>query len=84
MAICHSKPTSQQEAILASEDEDDLDLLVGDAPIARFVFGTEAKRRKVPQLKQDGWPIFDCAGKNAARPSSLRDEVAKRERASGK
>ena len=51
---------------------DGLALLLGDAPIARFVFGTEAKRRKVPQLKKDGWPIFDVAGKNAARPDSLR------------
>lgn len=59
-----------------------LDLLLGDAPISRFIFGTAAKRRKVPQLREDGWPIFDCAGKNAARPSSLRAEAAKRERAS--
>jgi hypothetical protein len=66
------------------EGDDGLDLILGDAPISRFIFGTPAKRWKVPQLKQDGWPIFDCAGKNAARPSSLRDEVAKRERASGK
>jgi hypothetical protein len=56
--------------------------LLGDAPIARFVFGTEAKRRKVPQLKKDGWPIFDVAGKNAARPDILREEVVRRERAS--
>ena len=61
---------------------DGLDLLVGDAPIARFVFGSEGKRRKVPKLKEEGWPIFEIAGKNAARPSSLRDEVVKRERAS--
>ena len=61
---------------------DGLALLLGDAPIARFVFGTEAKRRKVPQLKKDGWPIFDVAGKNAARPDSLREEVVRRERAS--
>jgi hypothetical protein len=61
---------------------DGLALLLGDAPIARFIFGTEAKRRKVPKLKEEGWPIFEVAGKNAARADSLRDEVVKRERAS--
>jgi hypothetical protein len=80
MAICHSKPISQQEAILASEGEDDLDLIVGDAPIARFIFGSAAKRRSVEKLKQAGWPIFDVAGKNAARRSRLRDEVVEREK----
>ncbi len=58
-----------------------LDLLLGDAPIARFVFGDEKKRRKVPDLKLEGWPIFKVAGKNAARPDSLREEAARRERA---
>jgi hypothetical protein len=47
---------------------DGLALLLGDAPIARFVFGTEAKRRKVPQLKKDGWPIFDVAEKTPPGP----------------
>jgi hypothetical protein len=61
---------------------DDLGLLIGDAPIARFMFGTPAKRKKVKELKEEGWPIFEVAGKNAARPDSLRDEVVKRERAS--
>jgi hypothetical protein len=68
--------------LMAKIEGEGLDLILGDAPISRFMFGTSAKRRKVPQLREDGWPIFDCAGKNAARPSSLRDEVAKRERAS--
>jgi hypothetical protein len=64
------------------EGEDGLGLIRGDTRISRFLFGSASKRRSVEKLKQDGWPIFDCAGKNAARPDSLRDEVAKRERAS--
>jgi hypothetical protein len=58
-----------------------LNLIIGDAPIARFLTGTESKRRIVPRLKDAGWPIFDCGGKNAARPSELTAEVIKRERA---
>jgi hypothetical protein len=61
---------------------DDLGLLIGDAPIARFMFGTPAKRKKVKELKEEGWPIFEVAGKNAARPDSLREEAVRRERAS--
>jgi hypothetical protein len=67
---------------MAEIDEDGLGLIRGDARISRFLFGSPSKRRSVEKLKEDGWPIFDCAGKNTARPDSLRDEVVRRERAS--
>jgi hypothetical protein len=58
-----------------------LDLAIGDSAISRCLTGTAAIRRKVNRLKEDGWPIFNFAGKNAARPSELSAEVLKRERA---
>jgi len=64
-----------------AENDSEEDLIVGNAPISRCLFGTPAKRRMVPKLKADGWPICDVAGKNAARRSGLWAEVAKRERA---
>jgi hypothetical protein len=64
---------------MAESEGEYLDVIVGDAPISRFVFGTAAKRRLVPNLKRDGWPIFEVAGKNAARRSRLRDEIVERE-----
>jgi hypothetical protein len=57
-----------------------LGLIIGDVPLARFIFHDPSKRRFVTKLKADGWPIFEIAGKNAARPESLRAEAAKRER----
>jgi hypothetical protein len=59
---------------------EDLDLLIGDVPIARYLFRDPRKRRLVPKLKEDGWPIFEMLGKNAARRSSLSAIVAERER----
>ena len=44
------------------------------------MFGTPARRRLVEDLKRDGWPIFEVAGKNAARRSRLKEEVVERER----
>ena len=78
MAICDTG--KEKEAVMAESDIED-DLIMGNAPISRCLFGTPAKRRMVPKLKADGWPIFDVAGKNAARRSGLWAEVAKRERA---
>jgi hypothetical protein len=57
-----------------------LGLIIGDVPLARFIFHDPSKRRFVPKLKADGWPIIEVAGKNAARPESLLAEAAKRER----
>jgi hypothetical protein len=79
MVFCHS---SVGRPILANETDEGLGLLVGDAPIARFLFGKrkEAKRKTIEKLRVLGWPIFDCGGKHAARPERLREHVLERER----
>jgi hypothetical protein len=43
----------------------------GDVPLARAIFNDPRKRRLIPQLQQDGWPIFDLAGKRSAFPADL-------------
>ena len=48
------------------------DLVRGDMPLARLIFGDERKRRLIPQLQRDGWPIFDLAGKRCAFRAELR------------
>jgi hypothetical protein len=57
-----------------------LDLLIGDVPIARFVFGDAAKRKLIPRLMGE-LPIFELLGKRAARRSQLSAAIAARERA---
>jgi hypothetical protein len=47
------------------------DLIRGDVPLARVIFDDPRKRRLIPQLQRDGWPIFDLAGKRAAFPADL-------------
>jgi len=56
------------------------DLIRGDVPIARFLFNDPSKRRLISWLKAEGWPIFDLAGKNAARRSDLSAEMKARAR----
>ena len=46
-------------------------LIRGDAPLARAIFNDERKRRLIPQLQRDGWPIFDLAGKRCSFPADL-------------
>jgi hypothetical protein len=69
------------EVIMSGEEDLPLDLAIGDSAISRCLTGTEAVRRQVKKLKEQGWPIFDFAGKRAARPSELRAEILRRERA---
>ena len=53
------------------------DLIRGDAPLARAIFNDERKRRLIPRLQRDGWPIFDLAGKRCAFPADLAAHVRK-------
>ena len=57
-------------------------LVRGDAPLARFIFNDESKRRLIPQLQKDGWPIFDVAGKRAGLPDELTAHARKATRRS--
>jgi hypothetical protein len=52
-------------------------LVRGDVPLARFIFNDESKRRLVPQLQKDGWPIFDVAGKRSGLPDELTAHARK-------
>jgi hypothetical protein len=47
-------------------------LIRGKAALAREIFGDERKRRLITQLQEEGWPIFDVAGKPCGFPSELR------------
>jgi hypothetical protein len=53
------------------------DLIRGDVPLARAIFNDPRKRRLIPQLQRDGWPIFDLAGKRCAFPADLAAHVRK-------
>jgi hypothetical protein len=52
-------------------------LIRGDAPLARAIFNDERKRRLIPKLQKDGWPIFDCAGKRSGFPADLAAHARK-------
>jgi hypothetical protein len=53
------------------------DLIRGDVPLARAIFDDERKRRLIPKLQEQGWPIFDLAGKRCAFPADLAAHVRK-------
>ena len=53
------------------------DLIRGDLPLARAIFNDPRKRRLIPKLQRDGWPIFDVAGKRCAFPADLAAHVRK-------
>ena len=62
-------------------------LVRGDVPLARVIFKDESKRRLVPKLQKEGWPIFDCAGKRSGLPADLAAharKVARRGPANGR
>jgi hypothetical protein len=46
-------------------------LIRGDAPLARKIFKDETKRRLIPKLQQEGWPIFNLAGKRCGIDTKL-------------
>ena len=53
------------------------DVIRGDAPLARAIFNDERKRRLIQKLQEDGWPIFDCAGKRSGFPADLAAHARK-------
>jgi hypothetical protein len=52
-------------------------LVRGDVPLARLIFNDESKRRLIPKLQEEGWPIFDCAGKRSGFPDDLTAHARK-------
>ena len=65
------------------------DLIRGAVPLARVIFDDPRKRRLIPQLQRDGWPIFEIAGSHArflpiSPPICVRRRRADRHRAAGK
>jgi hypothetical protein len=53
------------------------DLIRGDLPLARAIFNDGRKRRLIPKLQRDGWPIFEIAGKRCAFPADLAAHARK-------
>ena len=54
-------------------------MIRGKAALARLIFGDDRKRRLIPKLtEEDGWPIFNIAGKPAAYPAALKAAVARK------
>lgn len=47
----------------------------GDLPLAQYIFGDPGKRRLIKQLQEDGWPIFDLAGRRCGFPADLDDAM---------
>jgi len=60
------------------------DLIRGDLPLARAIFDDPRKRRLIPQLQRDGWPIFHLAGKRCAFPADLAAHVRRATRSGPK
>ena len=49
----------------------------GDLPLARVIFKDPSRRRLIPDLQEDGWPIFDVAGKRSGLPDDLTAHARK-------
>jgi hypothetical protein len=61
-------------------------LIRGDVPLAKAIFKDPRKRRLIPRLQAEGWPIFDLAGKRSGFPAELQAharKVAQRRRQRG-
>ena len=56
----------------------------GDVPLARRIFGDPRKRRLIPQLAKDGWPIFELAGKRCPFPAALEAAIVRARKAARK
>jgi hypothetical protein len=54
-------------------------LIIGAERISEEFFGGELSPDQVYRLPKDGWPIIKVRGKLAARPASMRAEIARRE-----
>jgi hypothetical protein len=52
-------------------------MIRGDQPLARHIFNDPRKRRLIPQLQKEGWPIYDVAGKRSGFPAELNVMIAK-------
>jgi hypothetical protein len=52
-------------------------MIRGDQPLARHIFNDGRKRRLIKQLQQEGWPIYDVAGKRSGFPDELNIKIAK-------
>jgi hypothetical protein len=49
----------------------------GDLPLARVIFKDPSRRRLIPDLQEDGWPIFEIAGKRCGIPDDLAAHARK-------
>jgi hypothetical protein len=63
--------------MVTMDEEDDLE--VGAVAISRNIFKNKFSPRQVYRMPEEGWPIFKIRGKLAARPRSMRAEMARRE-----
>jgi hypothetical protein len=52
-------------------------MIRGDLSLAKYIFGDRRKRRLIRQLQDDGWPIYDVAGKRCGLPDELDVTMAK-------
>src|SRR5262249_10566039 len=46
-------------------------MIRGAVPLERKIFRDPNKRRLIPQLVEDGWPIIEVAGKYSAFPTDI-------------
>jgi hypothetical protein len=51
-------------------------LIRGAAPLASAIFDDPRKRRLIKQLRNEGWPIFDLAGKPAGYLDQIEAKLA--------
>ena len=51
------------------------DMIRGDVPLARRIFNDDRKRKLIPQLQRDGWPIFNLAGKRCGFGDELDAKI---------
>ena len=52
-------------------------MIRGDQPLAQYIFKDGRKRRLIKQLQEEGWPIYDVAGKRCGLPDELDAMMAK-------
>jgi hypothetical protein len=52
-------------------------MIRGDQPLAQYIFKDGRKRRLIKQLQDEGWPIYDVAGKRCGLPDELDARMAK-------